>query len=68
MLSNKVITKGIWEGTVLGKDGNPVQNAKFECSWVDILYVENGKIASVESVFDTAAIQKAFDAAKVASS
>lgn len=66
--ANKVITKGIWGGIVLGKDGNPVQDASFECSWVDIFNVENGRIANVESFFDTAAILKAFSIAKVASS
>lgn len=65
--ANKVITKGIWGGVVLGKDGKPVQDASFECSWVDIFGVESGRIANVESFFDTAAIQKAFGAAKVAS-
>lgn len=66
--ANKVITRGIWGGTVLGKDGRPVPDAKFECKWVDIFCVKNGKIASVDSFFDTAAIQQAFAAAKGASS
>lgn len=61
-----MITKGIWGGAVLGRDGKPVQEATFECSWVDIICVENGKIANVETFFDTAAMQKAFAAAKVA--
>ena len=66
--ANKDITRGIWGGTVLGKNGRPVPDAMFECKWVDILCVENGKIASVDSFFDTAAIQNAFAAAKVSSS
>lgn len=60
----KLITRGSWGGSVLGKDAKPVQNAFFECRWVDVFVVKQGKIAEVESFFDTAAIQKAFSAAR----
>lgn len=42
-----------------------MQDASFECNWVDIFGVESGRIANVESFFDTAPIQKALSAAKV---
>ena len=62
--ADKLITRGSWGGTVLGKDAKPASGAFFECRWVDVFIVKDGKIAEVESFFDTAAIQKAFLAAK----
>lgn len=62
--ANKLITRGSWGGTVLGKDAKPAPGAFFECRWVDVFCIEDGKIASVESFFDTAAISKAFAASK----
>lgn len=61
--ANKLITRGSWGGTVLGRDTKPVSGAFFECRWVDVFVVKNGKIAEVESFFDTATIGKAFAAA-----
>ena len=49
----------------MGKDAKPVAGAFFECRWVDVFVVKHGKIAEVESFFDTAAIQKAFAVAKL---
>ena len=61
--ADKLITRGSWGGTVLGRNAKPVLGAFFECRWVDVFVVKNGKIAEVESFFDTATIQKAFSAA-----